>query len=144
MGLGRLVGTENRAKRGQDRPREPQKETKRAHDSLRETQRETKREKIAKTDTQTKPRKTKWSDQRAHTRERSKKESQERPKPKRDRRLRQKVNTTLSRREPQGKSQRPKRRKIEAQSWQHGCLQSFFYLRSVGFPSAGGRERRET
>ena len=96
-----------------------------------------KREKRPKTDTQKRPRKTKRGDmrgQRGHTRERSRKESQERPKPKRDRRPRQKVNTTVSRRESQGISQRPKRRKIEAQSWQHSCLQSFFYLRSRLFP----------
>ena len=40
----------------------------------------------------------------------------------------------VSRRESQGKSQRPKRGKIEAQSWQHSCLQSFFFLRSRPFP----------
>ena len=42
--------------------------------------------------------------QRGDTRERSRKEIPERPKPKRDRRHRQKVSTTMARREPQGKS----------------------------------------
>ena len=43
----------------------------------------------------------------------------------------------VSRRESQGKSQRPKRGKIEAQSWQHSCLQSFFFSPFSAFPSAG-------
>ena len=69
---------------------------------------------------------------RGDTRERPRKESQERPKPKRDRRPRQRVSTTLSRRESQGKSERPKRRKIEAKSWQQ-CLFKAFLIFILGF-----------
>ena len=36
----------------------------------------------------------------------------------------------VSRRESQGKSQRPKKRKIETKNWQQRFLQSFVYLRS--------------
>ena len=122
---------QERLKRAQEGPRQAKrapKETKRGQKSKKRDPKETQRNEEGDTRGQ----------RGGHKREIKKRVARESP----SQRETEDPSTIVSRREVEGKPQKPKKEKTQTKSWHQRCLQSFCYLRSRLFSSAGGRERR--